>query len=665
MEIIYDIAETVDVPWGTIARSIDNNFTELSEVKADNDQYQQQFLNINSTIDNINSVIEQNANIASTDIADLREKMPTKLSQLTNDADYSQLQKYTYAQLLLIKDASGLIPGSRYVITDYDCIWLDQYTNEVLTESGEGWNIVLTAISTNEFSIDTEIYYSSDSAYATKGGISILKCKYIFSDYTKHSIVPNWADASSKGVIIYLKDSNNNELNYDFKHIKFRRWRVTDIKPNTTVDSKTNGTWGVYRTYLTESDLNSISDQRKWIGSGAESEKQLINDIFDGSFRNTQWGQTAYSQEFMNEFIKPYKNAQDNSKSYLAALPDSNEYTHPLQFSTKTDGTYFHMANFEYTVDSQLYYTFDYNGQDYSNTSYCHDNIIGLNNGAYLSNTVFQIYKENAAVFYNYIKLCRNNTIQLLPLSTYQNGFVYNTIDRFTTNIFSGYRVYDLVAHYVNGNMFLRSYLYSIQSQGYIVNSILFGAYSGLQIMHSQNNLFFGDPIYVKLGTNTTYNSPEDGNYWYDDMIDHWCGYNIMAPFQYAHFFPHTNTNTVLMPYNKGVIFNGTFQHNYVRRMRWGVEVDYGACQGIMFSGDIVRTKFRASAFAGQSHGQKIIETNPIPALVNVDVISLSANRNNFIPNLTSDNKILLSTDTPKMWIINGSTNKILKYSEL
>lgn len=667
METIYNIAKDNAVSWGVLATALDNNFDEMALNKADVLDVDEQISTVNNAVDAAINTFAINLRSVRGQIQAVQNDIPTRTSQLTNDNNYSQCGNYTYAQLTLLKDTNGLIPGGKYILTDYDCIWLAYYSDEqVYTESGEGWQIVLTATSNNTFSYDVSITYAADSAYAQRGGLPILNCKYDF-DGSRCM----WNAPESKGCIFYLEDSNYNALNYDFKHIKFKRYRINSITPNTTVDSKSNGTWGCYRTYLTEDDLNDNSDQRSWIGAGAESEKQLLNDVFSGDFRNTIWGQAAYSSDFMKQFIKPYANTEDDSKSYIGLRQDLNNTTFWKYQNNSNTNPAILKANFNYTGDSKMFYTFDLNGTDASNNPKIHHNrfvsTVSAQQKLNLCNTVIQLFDvDSSIVAYNKFERCSNNTIQLIPGIYSSATLTHNTAEYFVGNIISacywGLNNFKVLQY----NLILRSYFYEVVSTSTMRYNVIFGAYNGMSFKECNHNILFGDTIKVQLEGKTTYESPADGNYWYNDFANDWFGYNILSPFQYSHFYPHTNTNTCVMPYNKGVTFLGTIQHNYFTRLRWGVKMEYGSCQGCYFGGDVIRTKFCGSCWAGQAHGQKVIETNPIPALSNCDVKAYYVDRQTVIPKLTTEQKTLLAeSGSPKMWCIEGSTSKITKYSSL
>lgn len=121
----------------------------------------------------------------------------------------------TYAEIKNLYQTDKLIDGGWYVITDYEATVDEYYRNRdefpVSTPNNYKLEIVLHFIN-GTFSPDTIAIHPADIP-------EIFEIKYDFfnSDYTHR-----WADTNNgKGVIFYMKDRHNNELNYDFKNIGY------------------------------------------------------------------------------------------------------------------------------------------------------------------------------------------------------------------------------------------------------------------------------------------------------------------------------------------------------------------------------------------------------------------------------------------------------------
>jgi hypothetical protein len=113
-----------------------------------------------------------------------------------------------------------------------------------------------------------------------------------------------------------MKDVKGNACNYDFKHVKFRRWAVTDITPNTTPDDGATYPCSPYSVYTTTS-AKPWNDGRLRIGSGQAKDADLINGIFSGKWMNSTeeckkfFGSTddnpvEFSDQYVLESVKPY-----------------------------------------------------------------------------------------------------------------------------------------------------------------------------------------------------------------------------------------------------------------------------------------------------------------------------------------------------------------------
>lgn len=124
----------------------------------------------------------------------------------------------TYAEIKNLYQTDKLIDGGWYVITDYEATVDEYYRNRdefpVSTPNNYKLEIVLHFIN-GTFSPDTIAIHPGD------GGtfVEIFEIKY---DFFNRAYTHRWADTNNgKGVIFYMKDRHNNELNYDFKNIGY------------------------------------------------------------------------------------------------------------------------------------------------------------------------------------------------------------------------------------------------------------------------------------------------------------------------------------------------------------------------------------------------------------------------------------------------------------
>ena len=591
-------------------------------------------------------------------IGDLNYKVSVDTIVNRSKAILHAYQQYTYDELKQLKDSSLLIPGEHYLLTDYQCIYKQPISEEVIICDNDGWQIMLLATSENTLSHDAHIFFTEDSSYIANGGNDIVECKYIFDNFEKYE----WADASSKGVIIDLKDANNNKCSYDFKHIKFRRWALKDVTENDTVGTVNQP--ACYRCYGT-ADEPKRSDGRTWVGSGLEIEKEYIRSIFGGTFNSVMWGQAALHNDYIDKVHKPFRRIDQNLQyvAYDTTLSAISNLT------AATPG----LAKF--TIDADDYidcYTFECNGNDISNIVI--NNEIDRCSGNALPNIVILLQSDitpaSNSAFDNTIH-GYNSTIALHDLHEESFPQMYRCkFQELRNSVLNSFRVGNTNLLKTCSNNYISGTLSDCSFED-MSNSVLFGYFNAVSTLACTYNLLFGNDIRV-INADGNWASPADGNYWYDTITQDWFGYNIMAPFQYAVFYPHTNTNTVRFPYNKGVTLMGTCQDNFIDRIRWGVVVEYGALQG-NYVGELARCVLSPNAFASQvahssgtSNVYKLEGATKLPSMINVDVKCYSNNVPSLVSNLTDSQKTKLSeTGNRKVLYVINSVPYVKYYSEL
>lgn len=115
--------------------------------------------------------------------ADIRAAIPTKTSQLTNDSGFltsvpeiNYCEEITYAELKVLRDSSGLVPGMNYRITDYVTT-----TSQPDTQSaGHLFDIIVTALSANTLSETASVDYHSaeNDTYFADAKLEAWEIKY-------------------------------------------------------------------------------------------------------------------------------------------------------------------------------------------------------------------------------------------------------------------------------------------------------------------------------------------------------------------------------------------------------------------------------------------------------------------------------------------------------
>lgn len=304
--------------------------------------------------------------------------IPTAASDLTNDMGYltsipsqyiteSELYRtVTYSQLVSLVDSSSLIPGALYAITDYSCIYIQPVTNlEMEVSASDIKYIICRAISNSSLSEDVEIVRYD-------GYVPIISCKYSINPESR-DWTAGMTSKSPKGVIWYMKDANGNECNYDFKHIKFRRWAITDITPNDTSDTG-SGNPGAYAYCMTNSCYN-WTDNRDRIGSGEPEDATIVKNVFAGTWARCTTDLSSsthyeipstFHSDYALHCHKPYKDISDSYKKYISWTTDM---TSSIGVNAgKSKGTCTVYGNQIITTNSSYIdcYTFDYQGTDAS-----------------------------------------------------------------------------------------------------------------------------------------------------------------------------------------------------------------------------------------------------------------------------------------------------------
>lgn len=169
----------------------------------------------------------------------------------------------TYSELTGLTSTSGLTEGNSYKITDYKTIHYIFNDNGVRynINSGETEPLVVKAISNNNVSqIAYSEKYPNDVIYYDWNPDNT---KAINELYDSNGVVPGF-----KGLIYRRIDTiNNNDIGYDFRNVKFRRWKLTSVvwvNGNTYSNSQTvkNGT-NIY-TSLISNNNHPIGDPNYW-----------------------------------------------------------------------------------------------------------------------------------------------------------------------------------------------------------------------------------------------------------------------------------------------------------------------------------------------------------------------------------------------------------------
>lgn len=597
----------------------------------------------------------------------------------------------TYRDLVNKIELTNLVPGKKYAITDYACTyWRPINLNTMLvTEdvSDDFTMIICTATTISRISPDVQIIRESSR-------VPIIEAKYSldadFCGWTKGITQAQ----GFRGVIYHLKDANNNEAYYDFKHVKFRRWGISDITANITADTGSNINVTPYRCFL-NSNSRALSDNRQFCGCGDPIENTLIPAIFNGKWRcggettprfptlktNSGIAQplTPYHDDYITSSIKPYQDTNYISDRYLSWQTDmfaenglSNGYVSSatwmggLSNVTVLTERYVDSYTFGVSIGSSDPEEADASELSSSGYYYVKGNVFKTPAMEYsemqLPNTVIRFSRTaidrvtgtnksriQDNIFWGGVK---NNTFLLVKpnSSTGRANIERNEFgiggDTFESNLIIA--IGGIVASRIQ--LFRHNYVCGRLSDFQVSNAlynVLFGYYSYTRGTSMNRNLLFGNDYYVKTTSDTSYKNSYDGEYWYSNTIKDNFYANIMGPFQYGDFKPHVNSNLVKAVYNKGARFDSSNQLCSYDAIQWGTTIGYGVGQGIYF-GKMIHSTIPSAAFIGVSgenttsvNGVEMMDPNKaskaLPMLTEVDLVSsYPANPHTMIDTITS-----------------------------
>ena len=126
----------------------------------------------------------------------------------------------THAELVTLRDNAQLQPGQLYRITDYVATTTDPESRS----ANHPFDIIVIADDVDVLNENASAICHEGDTYFAKCHLETWKLKYsIDNDSTRF----NWAQTDGKGVVYQMIDENNNEMQYDFKGIQFKRYKIT------------------------------------------------------------------------------------------------------------------------------------------------------------------------------------------------------------------------------------------------------------------------------------------------------------------------------------------------------------------------------------------------------------------------------------------------------
>jgi len=163
-----------------------------------------------------------------------------------------EIYNFTYTELEMMKNNNLLIPGRKYAIIDFRTIHTIPHTTDINTGPIE--TIVVEAKTSNTFNIQaSSLDFPQDTIY-----------------YDFNSNITEDGTTSRPGKITFRKDNNKNiSTYYDFRQVKFRRWRIVPIIFNSSTTYSKNflvQDSGDYYVSVRDSNIgHSFSDDNWWI----------------------------------------------------------------------------------------------------------------------------------------------------------------------------------------------------------------------------------------------------------------------------------------------------------------------------------------------------------------------------------------------------------------
>jgi hypothetical protein len=341
-----------------------------------------------------------------------------KVKNLLDDELTADMIEIEYADLVALRNSSGLTSGMQYRITDY----VTTVANVADAYSAEHpFDIIVFADDESTLNENVRFALHEGDTYFSSCNIDAWEGKYSIDNNTDRF---EWADVSGgTGVIYYLKDEFNNECPYDFKNVQYyynkimfvsqfavtgkftnQRYGTQVIDGTTYYQYTTNdsGPWGTSAIYTTDSTLTTASNLYTISG-------ETVTQITDISITNVFNGESVYTfssgttDNYIDISLTKTTNVYDNViKEYIgyeAGIQRLNFIYFLNEFCFNNHfGVNCHNNSFEKQCHSN---TFG-NGCRFNTFGYnCNSNIIGAD----ANNNVFRDSTQNNIIGNH----CNNN----------------------------------------------------------------------------------------------------------------------------------------------------------------------------------------------------------------------------------------------------------------
>ena len=235
-------------------------------------------------------------------------------------ADYLKgIQHVTYAQLVTLRNNSGLVAGQWYRITDY----MTTVANDTEARSaGNPFDLLVMATSSNTLSEEAKAIKSSrdSNGYFTDANLNAWKVWYSLDNDTTRF---QWADTENgKGVIWRMIDEWQNDCPYDFKNVQFKRYRVYDDSPHGELEALD----GQYYGYNGDMNNVHIDDEDDFVWAYTFTLIDENDDYVDYSIKKEGALDTETDWGYLNQFKKGRCEYNRIRHSYTAVTIDDQCY---------------------------------------------------------------------------------------------------------------------------------------------------------------------------------------------------------------------------------------------------------------------------------------------------------------------------------------------------
>lgn len=421
-----------------------------------------------------------------------------ELNNLINK--FLQYVSITYADLVALKNASELVEGTYYKITDYVTTTNGKSanTNEPSRSAGHQFDIVVRATSTSTLSELASVSLHEGDTYFATQNVGAWQIWYdINNDTTKY----NWAvtDGTGKGVIYRMIDERQNDLPYDFKNIQF--YRDKTLKKYACIASQMKIEDGYYYTFTTTqgTDVSKYGDM------------SLLTGDYTGYNTMSSYLPTSNVQVLNNNV-----SIQGNSRTFSGNNMGRDCYNNTFgsQIRSNNFGTFFHD---NVTGDNTNYNTFQGHSQDnifygniYGNTflTNCRTNTIKITGSNYFQgNTVGEYFSNNTI---ENVKFMGNILGRNFSKNTISMNFLGNSTDfNISNNTFNGHTQGSTLGSWTSNNTF--NYLTGCQTGIQCTNNIC-GYMQGVTFgAFCQHNTIGEYTVFCDIGNAVSYLKTPNG----------------------------------------------------------------------------------------------------------------------------------------------------------